>query len=57
MEQSTINLIEQSGLKKKHIAKQIGVKPSMLSMAIGGERTLSPDKEAALKLLLNKAVA
>lgn len=49
------NKINQSPLKKRYIATQIGINPSVLSMCIKGDRFLSPDKEEKLKSLLNKA--
>lgn len=57
MEENIIRLIEKSGLKKAYIAKQIDVSNSMFSMILRGDRSLTPEKEAKLKSLLNKAVA
>lgn len=46
--------INNSPLKKKYIAQQIGVNPTVLSLCIRGDRTLSPDREQKLKELLKK---
>lgn len=46
--------IESSGLKKKFIAKQLSIHPTILSMCIRGDRFLNPDKEKQLKELLEK---
>lgn len=44
--------INKSPLKKKFIAKQIGVHPGVLSMCLKGERHLDTDKEEKLKEVL-----
>lgn len=46
--------IETSGLKKKYIAKCLGVHQSVISMVLSGDRILPPDKEVKLKQLLTK---
>lgn len=52
MEKTLKELVNSSPLKKKFIAKHIDVNPSVLSMCLAGERTLSADKEIKLKELL-----
>lgn len=47
--------IEKSGLKKKYIAKCLGVQQSVISMVLKGDRFLPPDKETKLMQLLNKS--
>jgi hypothetical protein len=55
MNESLIKEIHNSGLKKKYIAKQLSIHPTMLSLCIRGDRFLNPDKEKQLKELLEKA--
>lgn len=49
-----IKRINNSGLKKKHIAERLNVQPSTLSMWISGDRAIPVDKEILLKQLLEK---
>jgi predicted transcriptional regulator len=53
MDKSTLEKIENSGFKKKHIAKILGVTPTYLSMCMIGTRTLSRKKENKLNELLS----
>jgi len=54
MEESLRKDIDNSPLKKKYIAKHIGVNPTVFSLCLKGERHLNPDKEKQLKDLLKK---
>ena len=47
------DLIEKSGLKKKFIAKSIGIVPNHLYQYLAGNRKLSEKKLNALQELLN----
>lgn len=48
----TLAEIKRSGLKKQHIAAQIGVSASYFSRVLKGEKGLRPEKEKLLKDLL-----
>jgi plasmid maintenance system antidote protein VapI len=45
-------LIEKSGLKKKYLAKKIGIVPNHLYQFLAGNRNLSDKKRLQLYLLL-----
>jgi hypothetical protein len=47
-----IEKIENSGFKKKYIAKKIGITPTYLHLCMTGQRTLSGRKEENLLKLL-----
>jgi predicted transcriptional regulator len=53
MNEELLSLIEASGFKKKHIAEQLGITPTYLSMCIAGTRELSRKKERKLLDLLS----
>lgn len=55
MEPSLLLSIENSGYKKKHIAKKLGVTPTYLYLCMKGQRILSRKKEENLKNLLQHA--
>jgi predicted transcriptional regulator len=46
-------IINQSGLKKNHIAKQIGVSPTMLSLFLSSKKNLIPERKRMLHKVLN----
>lgn len=47
-----IEKIQNSGFKKKYIAKKIGITPTYLHLCMTGQRTLSGRKEDSLLKLL-----
>ena len=55
MENTLKDRILKSGLKKKHIAKKIGISANYLSMCLRGDRNLSESKLLKLKTLLKDA--
>lgn len=44
----------ESGFKVKALAEKIGISANYLSMCLNGLKTLSPEKEQALKRFLDK---
>ena len=54
MNESLKKEIHNSGLKKKYIAEQLNIHPTILSMCIRGDRFLNQEKEKQLKELLEK---
>lgn len=47
------NRIELFGVKKSHVAKEIGVNISQLSHYLGGRRDLKPEPKQKLRSYLN----
>jgi plasmid maintenance system antidote protein VapI len=51
--ESFAEMIEKSGLKKKFVAKSIGIVPNHLYQFLSGNRKLSEKKLKSLEALLN----
>lgn len=52
MDQQLIDLVNNSGLKKKHLAKILGIVPNHFYQCLLGNRNLSSAKQTALRKLL-----
>lgn len=54
MEHPLKEKIKKKGIKIVWIAEQIGMKQSMLTRCLKGDRILKPEKEEAIKQLIHK---
>lgn len=52
--QKILKQIEDSGLKKKFIAEKLNIKPSLFSLQLSNERSISEEKVKELLELLEK---
>lgn len=52
MEKSLVTQVENSGLKKNHLAKVLGIKPNHFYQCLSGNRQLSIKKQDTLKQFL-----
>lgn len=57
MDAEIVKKIEESGFKKKYIAKKIDITPAYLRLCMIGERNLSGRKEQKLIELLSFSLA